>query len=179
MNPVFIVGIPLVLVIAGMMLNSIGLSFEQPPSSAEPDPVKKLTVEREIFRKFFDVQRSRSMTRQKRVGQYSWLLLIAIIGSSIWLYMDTVKKTTLSTQISALQTLGTEEGKEMVLSVTLSDGNNVKYIIKLNKADKLTADAKDAVSKEKVSTWELEKLATATSVGDNQLPLGIALKMVN
>jgi hypothetical protein len=28
-----------------------------------------------------------------------------------------------------LQTLGTYEGKQMVLAVTLSDGNNVKYFI--------------------------------------------------
>jgi len=33
MNPMFIVAIPLVLVIVGMVLNSIGLSFDQPPSS--------------------------------------------------------------------------------------------------------------------------------------------------
>ena len=32
MNPLGIVAIPLVLVIVGMILNSIGLSFDQPPS---------------------------------------------------------------------------------------------------------------------------------------------------
>jgi hypothetical protein len=65
----------------------------------------------------------------------------------------------------------------MVLSVTLSDGNNVKYLVKLPQADKLEPVAKEGVSKEKVSSWELEKLGTALSIGDNSLPLGIALKI--
>ncbi len=47
----------------------------------------------------------------------------------------------------------------MVLSVTLSDGNNVKYLIKLPQADKLqAAAAKEDVKIEKVSSWELERL---------------------
>jgi len=50
MNPVFIVAIPLVLVIVGMVLNSLDLDYDQPPSSPEPDPVKRLTAERESFR---------------------------------------------------------------------------------------------------------------------------------
>jgi hypothetical protein len=177
MNTVLLVIIPAVLVIAGMIYNSIGLSFEQPPSSSEQDPTKRLAVERENYRKFFDRQRSRALKRQKRFGQFGWLLLIVFIGSSIWLYADTVSKTALSSRIAALQTLGTEEGKEMVLSVTLSDGNNVKYLVKLPKADKLEVADTKAVAKEKVSSWELEKLNTAVSVGDNPLPLGIALKI--
>jgi hypothetical protein len=39
--------------------------------------------------------------------------------------------------------------------------------------------AKDAVAKETVSSWELEKLATVLSVGDSALPLGVALKVSN
>ena len=131
MNPLILVAIPLGLVILGMILNSIDLGFNQPPSSTEQDPVKKLTAEKESYRKFFDLQRSRSVKRQKRVGQYGWLVMVAFIGAFIWLYTDTVNKTSLSTRIAGLQTLGTEEGKQMVLSVTLSDGNNVKYLIKL------------------------------------------------
>jgi hypothetical protein len=73
--------------------------------------------------------------------------------------------------------LGTEEGKQMVLSVTLSDGNNVKYLIKLPQADKLEPAATERIAKEKVSSWELEKLGTALSIGDNSLPLGVALKI--
>ena len=65
----------------------------------------------------------------------------------------------------------------MVLSVTLSDGNNVKYLIKLPQADKLEPTAKQGITKEKVSSWELEKLGTALSIGDNSLPLGVALKI--
>lgn len=177
MHPLLMVAIPLGLVILGMILNSIGLSFDHPPSSPEQDPVKRLTVEKETYRKLFDQQRSRIMKRQQRVGQYSWLLMAAFIGAFVWLYNDTVNKTSLSSRIAALQTLGTEKGEEMVLSVTLSDGNNVKYLIKLPKADKLEATAKEAVSKEKVSSWEIERLGTALSIGDNPLPLGVALKM--
>ncbi|HEX9145054.1 MAG TPA: hypothetical protein VGA09_12325, partial [Candidatus Binatia bacterium] len=131
------------------------------------------------YRKFFELQRSQSMKRQKRVGQYGWLLIVAFIVAFIWLYADTVNKTSLSTRIAALQTLGTEEGKQMVLSVTLNDGNNVKYLIKLPQADKSQAAAKEGVAKEKVSSWELERLGTALSIGDNPLPLGIALKISN
>jgi hypothetical protein len=177
MNPLFIIAIPLGLIILGMILNSFDLGFNQPPSSSEQDPDKKLTAEKESYRRFFDLQRSRSVKRQKRVGQYGWLLLAASIGAFIWLYMDTVNKTGLSNRIAGLQTLGTEEGKQMVLSVTLSDGNNVKYLIKLPQSDKLEAAAKEDVKREKVSSWELERLGTALSTGDNTLPMGIALKI--
>ena len=141
--------------------------------------MKRLAAEREAYRQFFDRQRSRSLNRQKRVGQYGWLVLAAIIGSFIWLYLDTVNKTTLSNRIAALQTVGTEDGKEMVLSVTLSDGSNVKYRVKLPQGDKLDGAAKAGVSKEKVSSWELEKLGTALSVGESPLPLGVAVKISN
>ncbi len=117
------------------------------------------------------------MKRQKRVGAYGWLLIVAFIAAFIWLYADTVTKTSLSSRIAGLQTLATEEGKQMVLSVTLSDGNNVKYLIKLPQADKLAAAAKEDVKIEKVSSWELERLGTALSTGDNPLPLGVALKI--
>jgi hypothetical protein len=183
MNPLLVIAIPLVLVIIGMILNSIGLAYDQPPSSQEQDPAKRAAAEQETYRKFFNLQRSRSIKRQKRVGQYGWLLMAAFTGAFIWLYMDTVKKTTLSTQVASLQTLATEEGKQMVLSVTLSDGSNAKYLIKLPQADKLagaaTEAAKDGLSTEKVSSWELERLGTALSIGDNPLPLGMALKISN
>jgi len=164
------------LVILGMILNSFDLGYNQPPSSAEQEPVKKLTAEKESYRKFFELQRSRSIKRQKRVGQYAWLVMAAFVGAFIWLYQDTVSKTSLSSRIAGLQTLATEEGKQMVLSVTLSDGNNVKYLIKLPQADKLVA-AKEATPNEKVSSWEIERLGTALSTGDNVLPLGVALKI--
>ena len=177
MNPLLIIAVPLGLVILGMILNSLDLGFVQPPSSPEQDPVKRLTAEKESYRKFFDLQRSRSLKRQKRVGQYAWLVMAAFIGAFIWLYTDTVTKTGLSSRIATMQTLATEEGKQMVLSVTLTDGNNVKYLIKLPQAEKLEATAKEAASIEKVSSWELERLGTALSTGNNPLPLGIALKI--
>jgi hypothetical protein len=180
MNPVLVVAIPLVLIIIGMIWNSVGLSYDQPPSSPEQDPLKRANIEKETYRKFFDLQRSRSLKRQKRVSQYCWLLMITVIGAFIWMYLDTVNKTTVSTQVAAMQTLATEEGKQMVLSMTLSDGSNVKYLIKLPPADKLQdgqTAVKDALSKEKVSSWELERLGTALSIGDNALPMNIGLKI--
>jgi hypothetical protein len=173
----FIVAIPLALVIVGMVLNSIGLSFDQPPSSAEQDPAKRAAAEGEIYRRFFDLQRKQAVKRQNRIGQYAWLLMAAIIGSSIWLYNYTVNQTTATTQIAALQTLVTEEGKETVLSVTLKDGSNVKYLIKSAKADTLDAAAKEAISREKVSSWDMAQSGTALSIGTNLLTPGIALKV--
>ena len=179
MNPALIIAIPIGVVILGMILNSFDLGFNQPPSSTEQDAVKRLTAEKESYRKFFDQQRSRSIKRQKRVGQYGWLVMASFVGAFIWLYADTVSKTSLSSRIAGLQTLATEEGKQMVLSVTQSDGNNVKYLIKLPQADKLEAATKDGVSKEKVSSWEMEKLGTALSVGETPWALGVALKIAN
>jgi hypothetical protein len=65
----------------------------------------------------------------------------------------------------------------MVLSVTLSDGNNVKYLVKLPQAEKLETVPKEGLAVEKVSSWELERLGTALSVGNNPLPLGMAVKI--
>ena len=177
MNPLLIIAIPLGLLIIGMILNSLDLGFNQPPSSPEQDPVKRSTAEGAAYRKFFDLQRRRSLKRQKRIGQYGWLVMASFIGAFIWLYADTVTKTGLSNRIAGLQTLGTEEGKQMVLSVTLSDGSNVKYLIKLPQAEKLENAAKEEVKIEKVSSWELERLGTALSTGDHPLPLGVALKI--
>jgi hypothetical protein len=81
MHPIVIVLVPLGLIVLGMVLNSIGLSFDQPATSAEQDPTKRLSIERDSFRQFFDRQRKASMKRQQRVGQYAWLLLIVTIGS--------------------------------------------------------------------------------------------------
>jgi len=177
MHPMLIVAIPLVLVIVGMVLNSIGLSFDQPPSSAEQDPAKRAAAESEGYRRFFDLQRKRAVTRQKRIGQYAWLLMVAIIGSFIWLYMYTVNKTTATTQIAALQTQVMEEGKGMVLSVTLKDGSNVKYRINTPTGDTLAAATKEGVSKQKVSSYDMEQSGTVLSIGESPLPLGVALKV--
>ena len=179
MNPIFIVAIPLVLVIVGMVLNSIGLAFDQPPTSSEQDPAKRAAAEKEDYRRFFDLQRRQAGKRQARVGQYGWLLIAAIIGSSIWLYTYTVNTTTVATQVAMLQTLGTEEGKEMVLSVTLQDRTNVKYLIKAPQADILEAARKEGISKEKVSSYEISQIGTALNIGESPLPLGLAVKITN
>src|SRR3954467_5586980 len=112
MHPMFIVAIPIVLVIIGMVLNSTGLSFDQPPSSPEQDPVKRSAAEADAYRRFFDAQRKNAVKRQARVGQYAWLLIVAIIGSFIGLYMYTASNTRIATRIATIQTLPTEEGKE-------------------------------------------------------------------
>ena len=177
MNPMFIVAIPIVLVIIGMVLNSTGLSFDQPPSSSEQDPAKRSAAEADAYRRFFDRQRKQAVQRQARVGQYGWLLMAAISGSFIWLYMYTVEKTSLATQIATVQTLPTEEGKETVLSITLKDSSNVKYLIKPPTADILEANKKEGTSKEKVSSWEMSQIGTAFNVGESPLPPGIALKV--
>jgi hypothetical protein len=178
MNPMFIVAIPIVLVIIGMVLNSIGLSFDQPPTSSEQDPAKRSAAELDSYRRFFDLQRKQAVKRQARVGQYAWLLMAAIIGSSIWLYMYTVNKTSLATQIDAVQTLPTEDGKEAVLSITLKDGSNVKYLIKAPTAEML-ASKKDGTSKEKVSSYEMSQLRSAFNVGESPLAPGIAVKVAD
>lgn len=178
MHPMLMVLIPIGLIILGMVLNNIGVSYDQPPTSSEQDPMKRLTAEKESYRKIFDLQRMRSIKRQKRVGQYAWLVLATFIGAFIWLYTDTVNRTGLANRIAGLQTLATEEGKQLVLSVTSTDGSNVKYLVKLPQADKLQVTKEEAPpTKEKVSSWEIERLSTAISSGDSPLPLGVVLKI--
>jgi hypothetical protein len=91
--------------------------------------------------------------------------MVAIIASFIWLYMYTVKTTPpLRRKFATLQTLATEEGKEMVLSITLKDGTNVKYLIKSPRADPVEAARKEGISKEKVSSYELSQLGRAFNI---------------
>ena len=179
MNPLLVVAVPLVLVIVGMILNNVGLSFDQPESSSEQDPAKKLAAERQAYRTFFDQQRTRSLKRQKRVGQYAWLVLLTFVASFWWMYLDTVNKTTAANQIAAIQTVSAAEKKEVILSVTRDDGTNVKYLIKSEKADTSGVAGKEGLSKEPVPSWEVSRLGTALSIGDSALPLGIAVKISN
>jgi hypothetical protein len=160
------------------VLNSTGLSFDQPPSSTEQDPAKRGAAEADAYRRFFDVQRKQAVKRQARIGQYGWLLMAAIIGSFIWLYMYTVDKTSLATQIATVQTLPTEDGKETVLSITLKDASNVKYLIKSPTAE-MQASKKDGTSKEKVSSYEMSQLRTAFNVGESPLSPGIAITVAD
>jgi hypothetical protein len=70
-----------------------------------------------------------------------------------------------------------EEGKEIVLSVTLKDGSNVKYRIQSPAADALDAAKKDGISKQKVSNYEMEGSGTVLSIGESPLTAGVALKV--
>jgi hypothetical protein len=74
-----------------------------------------------------------------------------------------------------LQTLPTEDGKETVLSITLKDGSNVKYLIKSPQADALEAAKKEGISK--VSSYEISQIGTAFNVGESALPPGLAVKI--
>ncbi|HEY3302942.1 MAG TPA: hypothetical protein VGL70_05330 [Candidatus Binatia bacterium] len=179
MNPLFLIAAPLVLIIIGMILNGIGLSFDQPTTSTEEDPARKLTAERQSYRSFFDQQRKQALKRQQRVGQYSWLVLAVSIVAFAWVYFDTVNKTAALNQIAAMQTMAVAEGKDLVLSVTLRDGNNVKYVIKADETGPTDGAVKNGFSKEPVPAWEVSRLATALSTGDKTLPLGIALTIAN
>lgn len=179
MNPLFLIAAPLVLIIVGMILNGLALSFDQPASSTEGDPAKKFAADRQAFRSFFDLQRKQALKRQQRVGQYGWLVLIVSVVASAWMYFDTVNKTAALNQIAALQTMAASEGKDLVLSVTLRDGNNVKYVIKAGDAGAADAASKNGFSKEPVPAWEVSRLATALSTGVQTLPLGIALTISN
>jgi hypothetical protein len=75
--------------------------------------------------------------------------------------------------------LATEEGKEMVLSITLKDGSNVKLLVKSPQADALEAARKEGISNEKVSSYEISQLGTALNIGVSSLPLGAAVKIAN
>lgn len=179
MNPALIVAIPIALLILGLILNSFPVGLDQPTSPSEQDPLKRLEAEKQSFRQVFDQQRSRSISRQKTVGRFSWLMIAVTLGSFIWMYTDTVGKTTVRNQIATLQTLGTEGGKDMVLSVTTSEGTNVKYLVKPMTPAAGSAEPQNPVAMEKVSNWEMEKLGTAVSTSDKLLPLGISLKIGN
>src|SRR3989338_3282947 len=195
MNPLLIISIPLVLMTLGMILNSFRLSFDQPASSPEQDPTKRMAAEKQAYRDLFNFQKDRSLKRQKRVGQCAWLVLVAIVASSGWLYLDTVNKTTASKEVVAIHTLPVVESKDVVLSLTLGDGGNVQYLIKSpvvnlavsdgtntqyvksSKAEASGTTAQEGPSKEPVQNWRLTSLGTAMSVGDAKMPLGIALNI--
>jgi hypothetical protein len=181
-NTFWLFAIPSLLVIIGMILNNFQVVFDRPQYSLEEDPAKKLAAERRLF----DLQRVRFLKRQKRVGQYAWLVLVAFVAFSGWLYLDTVNKTTASKQITAIQTLPVVESEDMVLSLTLSDGNNIQYLIKpptltLTLSDETNTQYIKLPKAERpngaVQGWRLTSLGTALSLGDVGVPLGIALNI--
>ena len=79
--------------------------------------------------------------------------MIATIASFIWLYADIVYKAAVSNRIPLLQTFGAQDSKELVVSMTLSDGSNVKYLIRPLQADKKQdLGGKLAISNETISS---------------------------
>ena len=78
----------------------------------------------------------------------------------------TVKQTIAATQIATLQTMAMEEGKDLVLSVTLKDGSTAKYRIQSPTAEALAAATKEGVSKQKVSSYDLEQSGYDLTIGE-------------
>jgi len=179
LSPLFVIVIPLALTVIGILLNSFHIVHDQPAFSLDADPVTKLAAERRANYHFFHLQRARHLKRQKRVGQYGWLILAVFSVSSWWLYSDTVKATTVSKQISAIQTLPVADSNEAVLALTLSDGSQIQYLIKAPQLRNPNSTARTEQASESVYKWELASLATALNVGDAKLPPGITLKMSN
>ena len=195
MNPLLLIAIPMTLMAIGMILNSFRISFDQPAPVPEQDPAKRMAAEKQAYRDLFVLQKTRALKRQKRVGQYAWLVMAAFVVSSGWLYFDTVNKTTASRQVAAIHTLPVVESKDVVLSLTLSDGANVQYVIRLPiptltvgekidtqyikslKTEVAGVAAKAELAKEAVQNWQLTSLGTAMSMGNVEMPLGIALNI--
>lgn len=179
MSPLFVIIIPVALTIIGIMLNSFHFIPDQPAFSLNDAPADKLAAERRANYHFFQLQRARHLKRQKRIGQYGWLVLVLFIVSSWWLYSDAVKLTTVSKRISAIQTLPVADSGEAVLSLTLSDGSHIQYLIKAAQPQSVNPITREEQANERVHKWEFASLGTALNVGGVRLPPGIALKTSN
>ena len=70
------------------------------------------------------------------------------------------------------------DSKDAVLSVTLSDGSNVKYVVKSEPSVDRTPKS-DERSSEILQNWELASSGTAINLGAATVPLGIALRIAN
>lgn len=179
MSPLLVIVIPMALMIIGILLNSIHIVHDQPEYSLEEEPANKLAAERQANYHFFSSQRVRNLKRQKIVGQYAWLVLLTFVASSWWLYVDAVKATTVSKQISSIQTLPVAGSNEAVLSLTMSDGSKNQYLIKAPELRAVNTVQTDEHTKETIQDWQLTRLGTAVNVGDARLPRGIALRISN
>lgn len=179
MSPLFVIIIPLALTMIGILLNSFHIVHDQPEYSLEEGPANKLAAERQANYHFFQLQRARILQRQKRVGQYAWLVLAVFITSSWFLYSDAVKVTAASKQISAIQTLAVADSGDTVLSLTLSDGSNVQYVVKAAEPVVAHSTVRAEPSTKILQNWQLARLGTAVNVSDAMMPLGIALRISN
>lgn len=178
MSSLWVIIIPVALIALGILLNSFHIVHDQPEFSSEEDPIHKLAAERQANYHFFKHQRARLLTRQKRVGRYGWLVLAVSVASSWFLYSDAVRTTTASKQISAIRTFAVADSEDAVLSVTLSDGSNVKYVVKSEPSVDRTPKS-DERSSEILQNWELASSGTAINLGAATVPLGIALRFAN
>jgi hypothetical protein len=167
------------LIVIGIVLNSFYIVHDQPEFSLEEDPVHKLAAERQAHYRFWQLQRSRTLKRQKRVGRYGWLVLAAFIASSSLLYSNAVKATTVSKQISTIQTFAADNGTDAVLSLTLSDGSNIQYLVKAGEPRHVMISTTHEQANQTIHRWQLASLGTAVNVGDAAMPLGVALRMTN
>ncbi len=179
MSPLSVIAIPLALIIIGIVLNSLHIVHDQPAYSLENDPVNKLAAERQANYHFFFLQRARMLKRQKRIGQYSWLVLGVVVASSWLLYSDAVKATTVSKQISAIQTLPVSGSKEAVLSLTLSDGSRTQYLVKATEPRSAISVMTDEQAREAIQNAQLTSLGTVINDGTATVPLGLALRITN
>jgi hypothetical protein len=176
-HPLFILTIPFVLVLIGLLMNSRGVPFDHPTPSPEQDPIKRIVAERDSYLQFIDLQRTRAIKRQQTINHYAWFLIIVIAGCFLWQYEETVSRTTMNTRIGSVQTLATEDGTDIVLSVTLQNGANSKYLIRPAKSYQITRNGPEEIASNKVSRWELSKTATAVSTGGASVPLGLMLEI--
>ena len=177
MSPLFVVIIPLALTMIGIMLNSFHIVHDQPAYSLDEDPVDKLAAERQANFHFFQLQTARSLKRQKRIGRFGCFMLLVFFASAGWLYSATVKTTTMSKRISAIETSAVADSKETVLSLTLGDGSHVQYVVKATETPSANAPTIEEPMRENIQKWQLANLGTAINSGDARLPMGIALKM--
>lgn len=177
MSPLSIIVIPFTLILVGIMLNSFHIVHDQPAFSFEEDPAHKLAAERQAHSRFFQLQRQRLLRRQTRVGQFGWLVLAVFITSSWFLYSDAVNVTTQSKQVSAIQTFAGSNDNETVLSLTLIDGSNARYVLKPSVLQRMQVAKGAARSSDISENFQLVSLGTAVSVGNAPVPLGMALNI--
>jgi hypothetical protein len=111
------------------------------------------------------------------VGRYGWVILATFALSSWWTYSAAVARTAALKQLATLQTLPVSESKDMVLSLTLKDGDRILYVVKPSKGETSNAAGNGRPLKEAIQNWQLSGLGTALSTGDAKLPLGIALNI--
>jgi hypothetical protein len=179
LSPLSVVAIPLVLILIGIIWNSFSIVHDQPEFSLEEDPVNKLAAERRATYQVLQLQRARILKRQKRIGRYGWLVLGVFIASSWFLYSATVKATTVSKQVIAIETMEIADSKEMVLSLTLSDGSEVKYLLKTPEKKPVAIAQTVERSRDHVQNWQLTSLGTPVNDGAAAVPLRITLRIAN